>query len=103
MIGVTSMILRRIACELAVLSIFCVLLIFFFPVMQGPYSAVHGPATALQAAQAAVRLRIVIVQSALSYVGGFFTSPLVILSWILLSEAGVQSVVLPEYNAILRC
>lgn len=103
MIAILSMIHRRFACELAVLTVFCVLLIFYFPMMQGPYSAVHGPATALQAAQAAARLRIVIVQGALSSLGSFFTSPLVILSWILFSKVAVQSVILPEYSAILRC
>jgi len=99
----TSMIPRRIGCELAVLTILCVLMIFFFPLMQGPYSVVHGPATALQAARAAARLRIVIVQGALSSLGSFLISPLVILSWMLLSQAEFRSVSLPEYNTILRC
>jgi hypothetical protein len=47
----------RSATELAVLAVLCVLTIFLFPVMQGPYSAVHGPVTAMQAAHAAARLR----------------------------------------------
>src|SRR5512143_3117217 len=55
--GHTSMIPGRTGCELVVLITFCVLMIFFFPVMQGPYSVVHGPATAFQAARAAARLR----------------------------------------------
>ena len=99
----TSMIPGRIGCELAVLTILCVLMIFFFPLMQGPYSVVHGPATALQAARAAARLRIVIVQGALNSLGNFLISPLVILSWMLLSQAEFRSVGLPEYNTILRC
>ena len=44
----------RIGCELAVLALLCVLTVYFFPAMQGPYSVVHGPATALLAARAAV-------------------------------------------------
>ena len=97
------MISGHIGCELAVLTVLCVLMIFFFPVMQGPYSVVHGPASALQAARAAARLRIVIMQGALRSLGNFLISPLVILSWMLLSQAEFRSVSLPEYNTILRC
>ena len=97
------MIPGRIGCELAVLTILCVLMIFFFPLMQGPYSVVHGPATALQAARAAARLRIVIVQGALNSLGSFLIFRLVILSWVLLSQAEFHSLSLPEYNTILRC
>ena len=99
----TSMIPGRIGCELAVLTILCVLMIFFFPLMQGPYSVVNGPTTVFQAARAAARLRIVIVQGALNSLGSFLISPLVILSWVLLSQAEFRSVGLPEYNTILRC
>jgi hypothetical protein len=99
----TSMISERIGCELAVLTVLCVLMIFFFPLLQGPYSVVHGPATALQAARTAARLRIVIMHGALNPLGNFLISPLVILSWMLLSEAEFRSVSLPEYNTILRC
>ena len=98
------MISGHIGCELAVLTVLCVLMIFFFPVMQGPYSVVHGPVTALQAARAAARLRIIIVQGALNSLGNFLISPLVTLSsWILLSQAEFRSVSVPEYNTILRC
>jgi hypothetical protein len=93
----------RIGCELAVLTVLCVLMIFFFPLMQGPYSVVHGPATALQAARSAARLRIVIVQGALISLGSFLISPLVILSWMVLSLAEFCSVGVPEYNTVLRC
>ena len=98
------MISGHIGCELAVLTVLCVLMIFFFPVMQGPYSVVHGPVTALQAARAAARLRIIIVQGAQNTLGNFLISPLVTLSsWILLSQAEFRSVSVPEYNTILRC
>jgi hypothetical protein len=43
--------------ELAVITIVCVLGIFLFPVSAGPYSAVHGPATALVAIRRAMKLR----------------------------------------------
>lgn len=48
------------ACALAVLAVFCVLSIFFFPGIEGPYPAVHGPVTALLSLRAAARLRMVI-------------------------------------------
>ncbi len=50
----------RIGCALAVLAVVCVLAIFFFPGMEGPYSAVHGPVTALLSIRAAARLRVLI-------------------------------------------
>ena len=101
--GHNSMIPGRIGCELAVVTVLCVLMIFFFPLLQGPYSVVNGPATVFQAARAAARLRIVIMQGALNSLGSLLISPIVILSWMLLSQAESRSVSLPEYNAILRC
>ncbi len=47
----------RVLCALVV---FCVLSIFFFPGINGPYSAVHGPVTALLSFRAAARLRMAI-------------------------------------------
>lgn len=52
--------LSRIVSALAVIAAICVLTIFFFPAMQGPYSVVHGPVTALLAARAAAGLRTAI-------------------------------------------
>jgi hypothetical protein len=97
------MIPGRIGCELAVLTVLCVLMIFFFPLMQGPYSVVNGPATVFQATRAAARLRIVIVQGALNSLGSLLISPLVILSWVLFSQIESNSVSSPEYSTILRC
>jgi hypothetical protein len=48
-----------------VVALLCVLTIFFFPAMQGPYSVVHGPVTALLSARAADGLRMTIVQAGL--------------------------------------
>jgi hypothetical protein len=97
------MISGRIGWELAALAVLCVLTIFLFPTAQGPYSVVHGPATAFQAARAAARLRTAIVQGALICLGNYLISPLEVLSWISLSNTEFQSVSLPEYNIILRC
>jgi len=48
----------RIACSLAILAVLCVLFIFFFQALDGPYSAVHGPVTALLSLRAATQLRM---------------------------------------------
>lgn len=50
----------RIACAFAILAALCVLSIFFFPGVEGPYPAVHGPVTALLSLRAAARLRLII-------------------------------------------
>ena len=93
----------RIRCELAVVAVLCVLMIFLFPSMQGSYSMVHGPVTALLAARAAVRLRMAIVQGALKSLGTRLISPQVVLSWISVPNAEFQLPSLPRYNSILRC
>lgn len=102
-----SMISGRIGCELAVLAVVCVLMIFLFPAMQGPYCVVHGPVTALLAAQAAFRLRMAIVQAALSSLSNGQISSLLslscILSWLSFSNTEFYSLRLSESSTILRC
>ena len=93
----------RIRCELAVVAVLCVLMIFLFPSMQGSYSMVHGPVTALLAARAAVRLRMAIVQGALKSLGTRLISPQVVLSWISVPNAEFQLLSLPRYESVLRC
>jgi hypothetical protein len=97
------MISRRMGCKLAVMAVFFVLTIFFFPSTQGSYSAVHGPVTALQAARSAARLRVAIVQGALNCLENRPVSPLVALSWMSLSNTRIQSISPPECSTILRC
>lgn len=46
--------------EVSLVILICVLSLFFFPATEGPYPAVHGPVTALQAMRFSVRLRSVI-------------------------------------------
>ena len=97
----------RIACGLALLAAFCVLGIFFFPVMDGPYSAVHGPVTALLSIRAASRLRMTIVRTALTAIRGCFgnvCTMLTALSWISLSTSASDLDSWPtEYGTVLRC
>ncbi len=97
------MISGRIGCELAVMAVLCVLMIFLFPAIQGPYSVVHGPATAFQAARTAARLRAAILRSALSSLSKALMSPLVVLTWMSFPGAELRLDSLPEHNLVLRC
>jgi hypothetical protein len=97
------MISGRTGRNLAVLATLCVLMVFLFPAVQGPYSVVHGPATALQAARAAVRLRVAIAQAALGSVSNYPVSLLVFMTWMSPSQAELRSVGFSGYDAILRC
>jgi len=97
------MISGRTGCNLAVLATLCVLMVFLFPAVQGPYSVVHGPATALQAARAAVRLRVAIAQAALGSVSNYPISLLVFMTWMSPSQAELRSVGFSGYDTILRC
>ncbi len=97
------MISGRIGCELSVLAVLCVLTIFLFPGMQGPYSVVHGPVTALLGARAAARLRTAIVEGAIRCFRKCLILPVVELSRLSLPEAVFQASALPGCKAILRC
>jgi hypothetical protein len=92
----------HIGCELAVLAVLCVLTIFLFPSMQGPYSAVNGPVTALQAARTAVRLRKAIIQNAFRSLGYLLIAS-VVFFWMSLPQAELHSGILPECATVLRC
>lgn len=93
----------RSGTELAVLAVVCVLTIFLFPAGQGPYSAVHGPASALQAARAAARLRVTIVQSALKSLRNFPFPILLALFCLATAVAECRSIRLAECDSVLRC
>jgi hypothetical protein len=56
----------RIEGALAVVAVLCVLTIFFFPAMNGPYCVVHGPVTALLSIRASATLRMRFMRSRLS-------------------------------------
>ena len=100
------MILRRIGCELAVLAVLvllCVAFVFFFPAMDGPYSAVNGPVTALQSAQAAARLRVAIVRAAFALV---YNVQIPYLTWMNFATSVCIEPLTPacvDDSTILRC
>ena len=51
---------RQIVYETSFLVILCVVSLFLFPASAGPYPAVHGPATALQAARSSNQIQAAI-------------------------------------------
>ncbi len=100
------MILTRIGWGLAVLvimAVLCVAVIFFFPAIQGPYSAVNGPVTALQSAQAASRVRVAIVLAAFSLIGDFQIPSLAWVSSATIACIKPQAPGCGECGTILRC
>lgn len=97
------MIPRQIGWEPAVLALVCVLTIFLFPAMEGPYSAVHGPVTALQAARLASRLKAAIVQSLRNCVWHCLIPPLVVVPWVPAPSAGAGSAGSGSSDTVLRC
>jgi len=74
------MTLDRFGYGFAVVAVVCVLSVFFFPAIQGPYSVVHGPVTALMAVRAAARLRLVI-QAGLNALRLWLVCSLALLPW----------------------
>ena len=93
---------RRIGREIAVLTVLSVLVIFIFPGGQGPYSVVHGPASALQAARAAASVKVAIEQSALTSPANAISAAIV-LCLMSLSNPKFRSVGSADYGSILRC
>lgn len=97
----------RLACGFALVAVISVLGIFFFPVAQGPYAAVHGPVTALLAIRAAARLRLIIVGAGLNAIRGLLDKAsvaLVSLFWAMLGTGDLVVDHLPDCaGTILRC
>jgi hypothetical protein len=59
----------RPGCEFAILAVICTIAIFLFPVASGPYSAVHGPVTALRSLRLRIKLWLGMALAALSWLG----------------------------------
>lgn len=75
------MTLGRVGCFLALVAVLSVLVVFFFPAMQGPYSVVHGPVTALLSARAAAGVRTAILQAGLHVLNVRFCAAFVMTLW----------------------
>jgi hypothetical protein len=100
------MISGRTEWALAVLAAFCVLVVFFLPALQGPYPAVHGPATALLSLRAVARLRLDVMRERLRAIPARVASARVIVPALraesLVLHFGPQNSS-PASGSILRC
>lgn len=94
----------KIVCALAVMAVLSVLAIFFFPSLQGPYSVVHGPVSALLSLRAATMMRNAIVRAGQSVRQRCERISAVVLPW---SAKAVSAAELPAslslVSSILRC
>ena len=93
----------RTGCELTVVLVLTILTIFFFPSVQGPYSVVHGPATAFRAARSAAIAHASIVHGAMYSIRNSSGSPPLVVARLTLSKTGSHSEAIPECSATLRC
>jgi hypothetical protein len=96
------MTLGRIGFALALVAVLCVLSVFFFHAIQGPYSVVHGPVTALRSSRAAAGLHTA-MQSGLNSFranAGLAISPLAIIA--IVPDTNAESHFAPPVS-ILRC
>jgi hypothetical protein len=61
---------RQLTSEFAIVAILCAAAVLFFPAVRGPYSAVHGPVTALRSTQTRLKMWLVMALAALHILGG---------------------------------
>ncbi len=95
--------MNRIAFALAMVSVVCVLAVFFFPAVRGPYSAVHGPVTVMHAARAATGVRMAVARAGLSVVRIHFRTALVLRPCAKLKLKFLSGGVLSGFGIPLRC
>lgn len=101
----TSMSPGRIACALAVVAVLSVLSIFFFPSLQGPYSVVHGPVSALLSLRAATMVRNAMTRAGQSVRQGCKHMVALVPGWVAKGIFAIEvSADVPSASgAILRC
>lgn len=94
----------RIVCVLAVLAVLCVLMVFLVHAIEGPYSVVHGPVTALLSARASAGLRMTIMLAGLSVAHLWTGCTLALLAWpgFSLTDVNIPHSS-PECSRMLRC
>jgi hypothetical protein len=99
----TSRTLGRVAMTIAVIALVSVMAVFFFPAVQGPYSAVHGPVTVFHGARAAAGLRMNVVRAGLNLFRGHCGSTRVLLPWTPDWKAEFRTLLFGGCNSLLRC
>jgi hypothetical protein len=81
----------------------CVLLLFFFPLVHGPFQATHGPTTALRARKALLALLFLLFYAA----KGLLSRPDAVTHAVIEQPrpegGGILSASMEENFAILRC
>lgn len=97
--------MNRLAFWLAMVSAICVLAVFFFPSVEGPYSAVHGPVTVMHAARAAAGVRMAVERAGLTVVHTIRDGAvLTVLHWNAVPNFDFRlNVVLSGFETSLRC
>lgn len=98
------MTLNRIGLVLALLAVFCVLAVFLCHSMQGPYSAVHGPVTALLSVRAASSVRMAILHVASNVLQFRPVAPLVSMPFLAATLTGAHPPISVAGSVLaLRC
>jgi hypothetical protein len=96
--------MKHVVFVFAVASVVCVLAVFFFPAVQGPYSAVHGPVTVMHAARAAAGVRLAVVRAGLTAHHSYGSAASVVLHWTIGPNVDPRSgIVLSVFRTPLRC
>ena len=97
----SRMSVRQIAAAVALLMVLCTVLLFLFQASTGPYSATHGPVTAMRPVRARLLLDFTMILSAFVLLSGKFSS--------LVPVTFVTSIILPlidlslQDNPVWRC
>ena len=90
---------RHLGYEIVVLTTICTVAIFLFPAASGPYSAVHGPVTALLSFRLRLKFCLGMALAALRSLGGALVSSFQA-TW---QEIFSPQLVPPRQMAVLRC
>jgi hypothetical protein len=88
---------------LAILVALTIAAIFLLPSIQGPYSAVNGPATAFRAAQSAVKAHASIVQAATHFAPNPWSPPMRPIVQGTLEKTESRVLCAGVHSVILRC
>jgi hypothetical protein len=99
----THMCFQLFGNRLAILAIACVVGLFLFPAAHGPYSAVHGPVTALRSLRAGVSLRWAIAAAAFGGLRSALVSSPFFFSYAEAANSTVQLCFPPGHDTVLRC
>ena len=89
--------------QFALLVILCTITLLFFPVIQGgPYSAVHGPATALLSLKAKTLLCLALLLAAMHLLARYL-AVCHVAPGILVDRTSLPASRDSEHTAVLRC